>query len=78
MTYGLNICHSLIVRWQYQLDTVGNPILEMPNSKRKANHPGPIGQLKHLKQAMLRHVFEQQEHGITVHMFDLVVKAPSL
>ena len=74
----LMVCHSLIVKWQKQLGTIGNPILDMLKSKRKANHPGPIGQLKHLQQAMLRYVFEQREQGISVHTFDLVVKASSL
>jgi hypothetical protein len=56
----LMVCHSLFVRWQKQQDTIGNPILAMLKSKWKANHPGPIGQLKHLKHALLRHVFEQR------------------
>ncbi len=74
----LMICHSLLARWQKQQDTVGDPILAMLKSKWKANHPGPIGQLKHPKLALLRHVFEQCEQGINVHTLDLVIKASSL
>jgi len=44
----------------------------------KANHPGPIGQLKHLEHALLRHVFENREQGITVHTLDLVIKVSCL
>ncbi len=73
----LMVCHSLFVRWQKQQDTVGDPILAMLKSKWKASHPGPIGQLKHLKHALLRHVFEQRELGINVHTLDLVIKASS-
>jgi hypothetical protein len=43
----------------------------MLKSRRKANHPGPLGQLKPLADALLRHIFEQREQGITVHTFDL-------
>ena len=51
----------------------------MLKSKRKVNHPGPLaGQLKPLEGALLRHIFEQREQGITVRMFDLVIKASSL
>ena len=50
----------------------------MLNSKRKANCAGPIGQLKPLEHALLRHIFEQREQGMTVHTFDLVIKASSL
>jgi hypothetical protein len=74
----LMVCHSLFVRWQKQQDAIGDPVLAMPKSKWKANHPGPIGQLKHLEHALPRHVFEQREQGINVHTFDLVVKASSL
>jgi hypothetical protein len=73
----LQVDHSLFVRWQ-QRASDADPILEMLKSRRKANHPGPLGQLKLLADALLRHVFEQREQGITVHTFDLVIKASSL
>ena len=51
----------------------------MLKSRRKTNHPGPLaGQLEPLEDTLLRHVFEQREQGITVQMFDLVIKASSL
>jgi hypothetical protein len=55
-----------------------DPILAMLKSKRKGNHAGPLRQLKPLEHALLRHVFEQREQGITVQTFDLVDKASSL
>ena len=63
---------------QQQCAIVVDPILEMLKSKRKANYAGPIGQLKPLEDTLLRHVFEQREQGITVHVFNLVAKASSL
>ncbi len=74
----LQVCHSLFVRWQKQQAADVDPILALLKSKWKANHPGPIGQLKPLKHALLRHVFEQHKQGINVHMLDLVIKASSL
>ncbi|MFM7225765.1 MAG: hypothetical protein ACKO1Y_10145 [Actinomycetota bacterium] len=72
------ICHSLLARWQKQRAANADPILEMLKSKMKANHPGPLGQLKHLEQSLLRHIFEKREQGINVHTLDLVIKASSL
>ena len=74
----LQVCHSLFVRWQQQRAADNDPILVMLKSKRKANHPGPIGQLKHLEDALLRFIFEQREQGITVSILGIVVKASSL
>ena len=74
----LQVAHSLFLKWQQQRAADADPILEMLKSKRKANHPGPLGQLKPLADALLRHIFEQREQGITVHAFDLVIKASSL
>ena len=64
----LQVAHSLFLKWQQQQAADADPILEMLKSKRKANHPGPLaGQLKPLEGALLRHIFEQREQGITVH-----------
>jgi hypothetical protein len=66
------------VRWRQQPAAHVDPILAMLKSKRKAAHAGPHGQLKPLEQALLRHIFEHRELGMTIHTFDLVVKASSL
>ena len=44
-------------------------------SKKKANLTGPLGQLKPLKDALLRFIFKQCEQGINVNTLSLVVKA---
>jgi hypothetical protein len=74
----LNISHSLFVRWRQQRAADVDPILAMLMSKRKAAHAGPLGQLKPLEQALVRHIFKHRKQGMTVHTFDLVVKASSL
>ena len=74
----LQVAHSLFVKWQQQQATDVNPILTMLKSKKKSIHPGPLGQLKPLENALLRYVFEQREQGINVNHLSLVVKASSL
>jgi hypothetical protein len=74
----LQVAHSLLVKWQQQRAAEVNPILAMLNSKQKANCAGPLGQLKPLEHALLRHVFEQRKQGMTEHTFDLVIKASSI
>ena len=73
----LQVAHSLFVKWQQQQAAEVDPILAMLNSKRKAAHAGLLGQLKPLEQLLLRHIFEHREQGMTVHTFDLIVKALS-
>jgi hypothetical protein len=67
-----------LVKWRQQRAADVDPILVMLKSKRKAAHAGPLGQLKPLEQVLLRHIFEHREQGMSVHTFDLVVKASSL
>jgi hypothetical protein len=74
----LMVCHSLLVRWQKQQVTEGDPILAMLKSRRKANCAGPLVQLKPLEDALLWYVFEQRKQGTTVSTLALVVKAWSL
>ena len=74
----LDVLHSLFVKWQQQQAANVDPILVMLKSKRKAAHAGPLGQLKPLEQLLLRHIFEHREQGMSVHTFNLVVKALSL
>ncbi len=64
----LNVLHSHLVKWRLQRAAKANPIMAMLKSKRKAKHAGPLGQLKSLEQALLRHIFEHREQGMTVHI----------
>ena len=64
----LNVLHSLFVKWRKQRAAEVNPIMEILKSKRKVKHTGPLGQLKPLEQALLRHIFEHREQGMTVHI----------
>jgi hypothetical protein len=66
------------VKWRQQQAADVDPILAMLKSKRKAAHAGPLGQLKPLEQVLLRYIFEHRKQGMSVHTFDLVIKASSL
>jgi hypothetical protein len=44
----------------------------------KAAHAGPLGQLRAIKEPLLRHIFELREQGVTVSTFKVVVKASQL
>ena len=74
----LRVCHSLFVRWERQRAADTDPILAMLKKKWKANHPGPIGQLKPIEDVLLRYIFEQREQGMAVSTFEVVIKASSL
>jgi hypothetical protein len=75
----LQVVHSLFVKWQQQQRAADDdPILAMLKTRRKSIGTGPLGQLKPLKDALLRHIFKQREQGVIVHTFDIVVKASSL
>ena len=69
---------SLLVKWQQQQADNDDPILAKLKSKRKATCAGPLGQLKPLKDTLLRYIFKQHEQEITAQMFDLIIKASSL
>ncbi len=67
---------AFFLKWQQQRAADADPILEMLKSRKKVNHPRPLaGQLKPLEDALLRHIFEQREQGITVHT---IASPPSL
>ena len=74
----LQVAHSLFVKWHQQRAANDDPILAMPKSRKKSYHARPLGQLNPLKDALLRSISEQRKQGISVHTFDLVVKASSL
>ncbi len=45
---------------------------------KKAAHAGPLGQLKAIKEPLLRHIFELREQEVAVSTFEVVVKASQL
>ena len=66
------------MKWRQQRAADVDPTLAMLKSKRKAAHSGLLGQLKPLEQVLLRYIFKHCEQGMTVHTFDLVIKASAM
>ncbi len=68
----------LLTRW-VELFSLGNdPIKALLKTKKKSIHPGPLGQLKPLEEALLRYIFEQREQGIEISILSIVVVVSNL
>jgi hypothetical protein len=67
----LFVAHSLIVKWKKQQGAGDNPFVALikTSKNKKAAHAGPLGQLKVIKEPLLRHIFELREQGVTVSTF---------
>ena len=76
----LLVAYLLIVKWKKQQPAGRGacPIMAMIMIKMKAAHAGPLGQLKSIKQDLLRTIFEYREQGVEVNTFLVVVQASSL
>ncbi len=63
----------LLTRWA-ELFSLGNgSIKALLKTKKKSLHPGPLGQLKPLEEALLRYIFKQCEQGIKISILSIVV-----
>jgi hypothetical protein len=47
-------------------------------TKKESIHPGPLGQLKLLKEALLKYIFKQCKQGIKVSTLSIIVVASNL
>jgi hypothetical protein len=55
-----------------------NPIKALLKNKKKSIHPGPLGQLKPLEEALLRYIFEQRRQGIEISTLSIFAGASNL
>jgi hypothetical protein len=76
----LFVAHSLIVKWKKQQGAGGDPFVALiwTSKNKKAAHAGPLGQLKVIKEPLLRHIFELCKQEVTVSTFQMVVRASQL
>jgi hypothetical protein len=82
---GILLCKStervqlsalLLTRW-VELFSLGNdPIKALLKTKKKSVHPGPLGQLKLLEEALLQYIFGKQ--GIEISTLSIIVVASNL
>jgi hypothetical protein len=66
------------MRWAERF-SLGNDLIEaMLKNKMKSLHPGPLGQLKPLEDALLKYIFKQCKQGTKVSTFCIIVLASNL
>jgi hypothetical protein len=84
---GISLCKStervqvsagLLVKWEECFSLGNDPIEALLKTMKKSIHPGPLSQLKPLKEALLKYIFEQHEQGIEVSTLSIVVVASNL
>jgi hypothetical protein len=84
---GILLCKSmecvqvfagLLIKWEERF-SLGNYLIKGTlNNKKKSIHPGPLGQLKPLEEALLKYFFKQPEQGIKISTLSIVVLASNL
>ncbi len=84
---GISLCKSaervqvsagLLVKWEERFSLGNHPIEVLLKTKKKSIHPGPLGQLKPLEEALLKYIFEHCEQGIKVSTLSIVVVASNI
>ncbi len=84
---GISLCKSaehvqvsagLLVKWEERFSLGNDPIEALMKTKKKTIHPGPLGQLKPLKEALLKYIFKKHEQGIEISTLAIVVMASNL
>ncbi len=84
---GISFCKSvecvqvsagLLVNREERFSLGNNPIEALLKTKKKSIHPSPLGQLKLVKEALLKYIFKQHEQGIEVSTLSIIVVASNL
>jgi hypothetical protein len=68
---------GLMVKWEARF-SLGNDPIEALLKTKKSIHPGPFGQLKPLKEALLKYIFKQRKQGIKVSTLSIIVVASNI
>ncbi len=74
----VQVSAGLLVKWKECFSLGNDPIKALLKTKKKSIHPGPLGQLKPLKEALLNYIFEKREQGIKISTLAIVVVASNL
>jgi hypothetical protein len=84
---GISLCKSaervqvsagLLVKWEERFSLGNNPIKALLKTKKKSIHPSPLGQLKLLKEALLKYIFKKRKQGIEISTLAIVVVVSNL
>jgi hypothetical protein len=67
------VAHLLIVKWKKRQGAADDPFIALirTSKNKKAAHAGPLGQLKAIKEPLLRHIFEPPAGKKTIHIHTL-------
>jgi hypothetical protein len=74
----VQVSDGLLVKREERFSLGNNPIKALLKTKKKSIHPGPLGQLKLLKEALLKYIFKQCKQGIEVSTLSIVVVASNI
>ncbi len=55
----VQVSAGLLVKWEERFSIGNDPIKALLKTKKKTIHPGPLGKLKPLKEALLKYIFEK-------------------
>jgi hypothetical protein len=69
---------GLLVKREERFSLGIDPIMALLKTKKKSSHPGLLGQLKPLEEALLKFIFKQCKQGIKVSTLSIVVVASHL
>jgi hypothetical protein len=69
---------GLLVKWEERFSLGNDPIEALLKTKKKSIHPGPLGQLKPLEEALLKYIFVKREQGIEISTLAIVVVVSNL
>ncbi len=84
---GISLCRSvehvqvsalLLTKWAERFSLSNDPIEAMLKNKKTSIHPGPLGRLKPLEEALLKYIFKQREQGIKVSTLCIIMLASNL
>jgi hypothetical protein len=77
-TAELNVCASLLSRWEAQKVGEMDPHDKLLKSKKKANLAGPLSQLEAIEEPLLRYIFELRKQGVIVNSWRVALRASYL
>jgi hypothetical protein len=74
----VQVSADLLVKWEERF-SLGNDLIEvLLKTKKKSIHPGPLGQLKPLEEALLKYIFKKRKQGIKISTLAIIVVASNL
>jgi hypothetical protein len=74
----VQVSAGLPVKWEERFSLGNDPIKGLLKTKKKSIHPGPLGQLKPLEEALLKYIFKKLKQGIKISTLAIIVVVSNL